>query len=68
MANYEFQVDTSAVLAAAQGACAKVTAICITGCRHDEYYIETNDDMTAPEIASVKAAVEAVPEILVKID
>lgn len=68
MANYELELDTAAILAAAQAACEKVTAIKTLGCHLDKYIIETSDDMTAEEVSGVEAAVLAIPPKLEKID
>jgi hypothetical protein len=58
--------NTATLYAAANGACAKVVSVRLAGCREDKYIIETSDDMTAPEIAAVEAAILAVAQVLVK--
>ena len=64
--NYRFEWNAATILAAASGACAKVTLIKLRGDTMDDIILETNDAMTAPEIASVKAAVQALTQDLVE--
>jgi hypothetical protein len=61
-----FAWDAAALYAAANGACAKVTAVRVAGCREDKFLVETSDDMTAPEIAAIEAALLAITQHLVK--
>lgn len=57
---YRMQLDAAELLAAASGACAKVTAVKLTGCFKDKYLLETSDAMDAGEVAAVEAALLAI--------
>jgi hypothetical protein len=66
MANYVFAWDSATVLAAASGACAKVIGVVFNHGVMGDMIFETDDDMTAGEIAAVKAAVQALTQDLVE--
>lgn len=66
MANYVFSWDLATVLAAASGACVKVTGVVQNSDIIGGLIFETSSAMTAPEIASVKAAVQALTQDLVE--